>query len=507
VSDAQTWPAQSELVIGLVGPVGIDLGEVYEDVAQALSAFCYECHDIHLTDQLRELDWDEQLIEAPADKRIWSYMSAGNRLREQWDRDDAFALLAINAITLARAEAGGDREQPLARHAYVVRSLKRKEEAQLLRDVYGTRFVLLSLYSPKETRIAHLREQIRKTRVHPTPRAPAHTAEELVARDEDEATTHGQDVRGIFHIGDFFADVRADLPRELKRIFEILFGHPNRTPTRDEAGMFLAVAASRGSAELGRQVGAALCTRDGSLVAVGCNEVPRAHGGFYHEGDPDDAREFTKGIDTNDERKLNIASELATLLAKAELTAEGADPAAVAGVIADSPIDDLIEFIRAVHAEMAAVTDAVRRGVSVAGTVLYVTTFPCHHCARHLVAAGVRRVVYVAPYAKSLAEELHGDAICVDPPERNVDGSKVAFEPFVGVGPQRFLDLFEMPPRKDKATGAVLRFDPETAMPRIAEIEPDDMQAEIQPYIRRERRAFAALARAQGRSPRFVDGG
>jgi cytidine deaminase len=175
-------------------------------------------------------------------------------------------------------------------------------------------------------------------------------------------------------------------------------------------------------------------------------------------------------------------------------------------MIADSPIDDLIEFIRAVHAEMAVVTDAVRRGVSVADTVLYVTTFPCHHCARHIIAAGVRRVVYVAPYAKSLAEELHGDAICVDPQERDVDRDKVAFEPFVGVGPARFLDLFEMPPRKDKATGIVLPFDPKTALPRIAEIEPDDMLAEIQPYVRRERRAFETLARAQKRSPRFVDG-
>ncbi len=150
VADDQNWPSQTELVIGLVGPVGIDLGEVFDELAHVLSAFEYECHDIHLSDQLRALDWDQELVEKPADERLWSYMTAGNRLRELWGRDDAFALLAINAITIERQKVSGDRERPLERHAYVLRSLKRKEEADRLRDVYGSRFVQLSLYAPRK---------------------------------------------------------------------------------------------------------------------------------------------------------------------------------------------------------------------------------------------------------------------------------------------------------------------------------------------------------------------
>jgi cytidine deaminase len=492
-------------VIGLVGPVGIDLGSVYGSIAKVLTAFEYECHDIHLSDQLRALDWSEPLVEAPADERLWSYMSAGNHLRELWDRDDAFALLAINAITLARSKVSGDREKPLERHAYVLRSLKRKEEAALLRDVYGSRFVQVSLYSPKESRIDYLAGRITSSRVHPHPPVPKYTAEQLVQRDEDEQTAHGQQVRGIFHQGDFFVDTRRDLDVELTRIVEILFGHPRRTPTRDESGMFHAVAAGRRSAELGRQVGAAICTRAGSVVAVGANEVPRAGGGLYWEGDEDDAREFTKGEDTNDVRKLAIASRVVEQLVDEGLVADGASAESLISVISASPIDDLIEFVRAVHAEMAAVTDAANRGVSVADTVLYVTTFPCHHCARHVVASGIRRVVYIAPYAKSLAGELHEDAISVDPPEQQHDRREVTFEPFVGVGPSRFLDLFAMPRRKDSATGKIVDFDRASAHPRLAEIEPIDMLAEVQPYVRRERRAFELLARVQDeRSPRFV---
>jgi deoxycytidylate deaminase len=501
----QAWPSQSEIVIGLVGPVGIDLAEVYRDLAQALSRYQYTSHEIHLTDQLRGLDWaDPRLVEEPADERIWSYMSAGNRLREEWDRDDAFALLAINAITLARAEVTGDPEHPADRHAYILRSFKRREEAALLRDIYGTRFVLMSLYSPKESRLEHLRAQIESSRIHPYSPEPTYDAAALVARDEAEADAHGQNVRGIFHEGDFFIDVRAHLLDEFRRILEILFGHPNRTPTRAEIGMFHAVAAARRSAELGRQVGAAICTSEGSVIAVGTNEVPRAGGGLYWEGDVDDAREFTRGHHLNDLRKRQIAEGVAELIIHEGLGAPDIDAARLADVIGGSGVDDLIEFVRAVHAEMAAVTDAARRGISVAGSVLYVTTFPCHHCARHVVAAGIERVIYIAPYAKSLAAEVHADSICVDPPDPADTGGKVAFSPFVGVGPSRFLDLFAMPARKDKATGNALSFEPTVALPRIAEIESVDMQPEVQPYVRRERRAFELLDRIQQeRSPRF----
>ena len=59
-------------------------------------------------------------------------------------------------------------------------------------------------------------------------------------------------------------------------------------------------------------------------------------------------------------------------------------------------------------------------------------------------------MVYVEPYPKSLALSLHKDAITLAGNEdQNVTGSpqerqKVRFEPFVGVGPRMFLDLFSL---------------------------------------------------------------
>lgn len=65
---------------------------------------------------------------------------------------------------------------------------------------------------------------------------------------------------------------------------------------------------------------------------------------------------------------------------------------------------------------------------------LYVTTYPCHNCARHIVAAGIKKVVYVEPYEKSLAMKLHDDSISDNADAKN----KVCFLPFEGVSSRRY---------------------------------------------------------------------
>jgi deoxycytidylate deaminase len=124
----------------------------------------------------------------------------------------------------------------------------------------------------------------------------------------------------------------------------------------------------------------------------------------------------------------------------------------------------LIEFVRAVHGEMSALTDAAHRGVRISGATMYVTTFPCHECARHIIAAGIKRVVYIEPYAKSLALDLHGDAI-------ELDGigskNKIPFVPFLGVAPRNHANIFGMPDRKN-VDGTLIAWDPVKANPRVS---------------------------------------
>ena len=51
-----------------------------------------------------------------------------------------------------------------------------------------------------------------------------------------------------------------------------------------------------------------------------------------------------------------------------------------------------------IHAEANALAFAARQGISTEGGTCYVTLSPCVDCARLLVAAGIRRVVWLVTY-------------------------------------------------------------------------------------------------------------
>lgn len=111
---------------------------------------------------------------------------------------------------------------------------------------------------------------------------------------------------------------------------------------------------------------------------------------------------------------------------------------------------DIGEFMRPVHAEMAALIDSARRGVSVNGLSMYVTTFPCHNCAKHIIAAGLRQVVYLEPYPKSRAELLHGEEIDLESSDGIGHDNRVIFSAYSGVAPRQYQMVFSMSARGAK---------------------------------------------------------
>lgn len=86
--------------------------------------------------------------------------------------------------------------------------------------------------------------------------------------------------------------------------------------------------------------------------------------------------------------------------------------------------------------------------------------------ARHIVAAGIRRVFYIEPYAKSLTAELYPDSIAVDGGPRQK--GQIPFLPFVGIAPRKYIDLFTKGRRKTDDGSAVV-FSSENARLRYYE--------------------------------------
>ena len=97
------------------------------------------------------------------------------------------------------------------------------------------------------------------------------------------------------------------------------------------------------------------------------------------------------------------------------------------------------------------------------GCTLHTTTFPCHDCAKHIVAAGISRVVYVEPYPKSLAAELYPDSVAVE--GKGDPARQVPFDPFVGIAPRKYIELFTMVDRKDDK-GKAINWDRTTEVPK-----------------------------------------
>jgi dCMP deaminase len=70
------------------------------------------------------------------------------------------------------------------------------------------------------------------------------------------------------------------------------------------------------------------------------------------------------------------------------------------------PSGERHELCRGLHAEQNAIIQAAKHGVSIEGAVLYCTTMPCIICAKMLINAGIRRIVYEQGYPDTLAEEM-----------------------------------------------------------------------------------------------------
>lgn len=378
-----------EAVIGLVGPVGIDLDPIIDVLVRRFEAVEYKAKSIRLSARLDEF-FGEDHSHLPENERIAKLMDAGTKLREESGRGDAVVLLAIAEIRRVRQqELGGSTEG----NAYILRSLKHPHEVETLRAVYGKGFYLISAYAPRDARVSAMAEKVTRSQ-HGNPSQARMKAEAIVERDEQEENKDlGQDVKDAFPLADLFIDARDknSFEPEIRRFIELIFGNLFHTPTRDEHGMYHARSAALRSADLGRQVGAAISATSGELLALGCNDVPKAGGDLYWPGDEGDARDFQRGFDPIVEERKQILSELLAGLQKAEvLSKEHMEDKAIAPLVAALTTGDkrkflkgarvmnLLEFGRCVHAEMAAISSAARLGVPIKDATLFTTTFPCH---------------------------------------------------------------------------------------------------------------------------------
>lgn len=489
-----------ELVLAFSGPLGSGVGEVKAVINERIEELGYTIVEIKISALIRAYSRylpnppvTAELAKLKGAERYERFQELGNRLRGERG-NDFLAQLAVTHIQLDRKKRFPDLkpdEVTPGRFAYVVDQLKHPEECEFLRAIYGENFFLIGVLCSQEKRQQNLEREM----------IGAADAVKIMENDRRQDERHGQKLEKTLQLADFFVRNSKSNTEELRkatnRFLDLIHGSVKVTPSRSEQGMYAAYSAGLSSACLSRQVGAAIHDSTGELIATGCNDVPRGGGGLYTHGDGEDDHRcihLMGGICFNHLEKEGIREEIENIVKfslnsqLAKIVKENINiddesqrlARALARAIREgSRLKDLIEFSRSVHAEMDALVSLARSGSgSAQDGVLFTTTYPCHNCARHIIAAGIRVVYFIEPYEKSLAQKLHSDAIAHDQdseikPEdwHNLNRDKhrkVGFLHFEGVAPRRYLDLFDASgDRKDPKTGKIKQWQRISAKKKI----------------------------------------
>lgn len=144
-----------------------------------------------------------------------------------------------------------------------------------------------------------------------------------------------------------------------------LAGHKDTRPAWDDYFMAIADMVRTRSTCLRRQVGAVV-VKDKRILSTGYNGAPK---GMKH------------------------CSEVGCIREEADI-----------------PAGERHELCRGIHAEQNAIVQAAAFGVSIQGSTLYCTHFPCVLCTKMLINAGIERLVVREAYPDNLSQEMLNEA-------------------------------------------------------------------------------------------------
>jgi len=282
-----------ELVFAFIGPIASGVSTTVQVMRSILiDTYVYEVPEpIKISDLIKESahfvgrEKGDELVGAA---RITHLQDVGNDLREKFG-SDYLARKCVDKIAQSRHDrgykkvevAGGEqREVPEAKRcAHFIDSIKNPAELDLLKTVYGDMFWVIGVFAP---------ENVREKRLISKGLTPPE-ASKIMTRDQGEDFSTGQSVRKTFSESDLFVrndkDTQTRLEKTVARFLEIIFFAGIHTPNRHESAMYEAAAVAGKSACMSRQVGAAIVDKDGEILGVGWNDVPKFGGGLYSEDD------------------------------------------------------------------------------------------------------------------------------------------------------------------------------------------------------------------------------
>lgn len=455
--------SKMEVIIGLVSPMGCNKKPFITKITTIFEKKGYLVKSIHVTDLLYKEENDY-----PHSLNIYCKMQLCNELRTNYR--GSIAALIINEINRIRTKESESKDKIV----YIIDQLKNEAEYEILSHVYGLNYLQISLFSNFYERDKTIRKRLasdnnlEKLEIEDTQilenifkdnlpqtnidinklkskisidyslieryknqilKDCSHMLIEKDYKDIDKVhRKSGQQISSLFHRSHYFINLDSPesiLSKEIYKFLNQFFGEYKDYPTQDEFGMAVAYHASfRSNFPGDRHIGASIIAENGEIISIGSIRAPSSSSNTklsnqdsITEGYTYYYKKIDQWIEELDHVDTKSKEEICTFL------------------------KDSIEFHPCTHAEISAIIDAAKIGVSVKNGTLYTTTFPCHLCAKDIITAGIKKVVFLEAYPKSKSKELYPSIIDLHSQQRK---DIIPFENFMGVSPSRYHYVYSL---------------------------------------------------------------
>lgn len=455
-----------EVVIGLVSPMGCNKSPFINTLKKNFEERGYLVKTITATELLYKNE-----KKYPTSFNIFCKMQLCSELRLNYR--GFTAALVINEIRHIRSDDTKNNNI-----VYIIDQLKNEAEYEILSHVYGINYLQVSLFSNYYERDKNIKKKLSPDSINlENFQAPNQDVLEnlfldkifqgdidiskvksklsnidydlikryrdqilhdcshmLIEKDnKDIDAKHkdsGQQIAALFHKSHYF--LNADSPKsilenEIKKFTEQFFGTYKEYPTQDEFGMSIAYQVSfRSNFPGDRHIGASIIAENGEVISLGSIRAPSSSSNpvLAHQDSITDG--YTYYYNRIEDWSSELEEDNCNVKSKEDIR---------------SFLKDSIDFHPCTHAEMSAIIDAAKLGTSLKNSTLYTTTFPCHLCAKDIVTAGIKRVVFLEAYPKSKSKELYPSVIDLHSQRRN---DIIPFENYMGVAPKRYHYVYSL---------------------------------------------------------------
>lgn len=423
-----------EIFIGVVAPLGTERKWFIDVLEEKFESRGYIIEKISITNEIIQFTKNDCKA---LSFEYFVKMEACNQLRKEYSNGFLMGVIIDKIRSLRKL---GNKKV-----VYIIEQIKNVTEYNILSHIYGLNYLQISLFSNEKSRDENLRAKFKndcvnnlinyefkpnkinflKERMNENvsilfqniskairskfkEEILPDVTHNLIKKDFNEIVndtkSHGQQVSELFHLSHYFFNLdesKIKITKELNKFISLIEGDNEDYPTQDEFGMSLAFQVSvRSNFPNNRHIGASILSPYGEVISVASIRAPCSSSNTtlfdqyqVQEGYKkykNQIKEWKKFLSEFQERK-DINSE------------ERFNLDDISNFLKDS-----LDFHPCTHAEIAAIIDAAKLGISVRKSTLYTTTFPCHLCAKEIINAGISKVIYLEAYPKSKNKELYG---------------------------------------------------------------------------------------------------